>query len=165
MILPEQKIVTMRSLQNIVASHRRRGRTLVFTNGCFDLLHAGHVDYLNQAKRNDRRVLIVGLNSDSSVRRLKGPSRPLVPQRQRALVVAALGCVDHVVVFSSLTPERLIRAIRPDVLVKGADWEGRPVAGAAFVRSYGGRVEFISLRHRISTTKIIETILKRHGGS
>lgn len=123
--------------------HRKARRIrVVFTNGCFDLLRSGHVDCLIQARALGDK-LIVGLNSDSSVRRLKGPQRPLFCQDDRAFLLRALRCVDEVVIFEDDTPEDLIRSLRPDVLVKGSDWEGKEIAGAEFVKSCGGQVVFI----------------------
>jgi len=122
-----------------VARARRRGEEVVFTNGCFDLLHVGHVRSLEQARRLGDR-LVVGLNTDRSVRRLKGAGRPLVPARQRAEVVAALACVDWVVLFGEDTPLALIRALRPDVLAKGGDWSRDAIVGRREVEARGGRV-------------------------
>ena len=109
------------------------------------------------------RVLIVGLNSDASVRKLKGKNRPLNPQRHRTEVLAALACVDYIVTFSSQTPEGLIRALRPDVLIKGADWKGRPIAGSQSVLSQGGKVEFVRYLPGVSTTRLIRDIRKKRG--
>ncbi|OAG27978.1 D-glycero-beta-D-manno-heptose 1-phosphate adenylyltransferase [Thermodesulfatator autotrophicus] len=133
------------------------GQKMVFTNGCFDLLHAGHVSYLARA-REAGDFLVVGLNSDTSIRRIKGPKRPVNPQEYRAQVLGALSVVDYVVLFDEDTPERLIKALRPDVLVKGADWPEEKIVGASFVKSYGGKVLRIPFEHEISTTKIIEKI-------
>src|SRR5262249_52919922 len=128
---------------------------IVFTNGCFDVLHAGHVQLLQEA-RGQGDLLVVGLNSDASVRALKGPSRPLHPLDARSLVLAALQVVDYVAVFEEPTPFALIQAIRPDVLVKGADYRKDEVVGASFVESYGGRVYLAALREGYSTTGIIK---------
>lgn len=133
---------------------RRAGLRVVFTNGVFDLLHRGHVDYLAKARRLGD-ILIVGLNSDSSVRRLKGPRRPLQSQADRAAILLALEAVDYVVVFGEQRPDRLIEQIRPDVLVKGADYKLSEIAGADFVRSYGGLVKRIRLLPGRSTSNII----------
>jgi D-beta-D-heptose 7-phosphate kinase/D-beta-D-heptose 1-phosphate adenosyltransferase len=143
------------------AAARCAGRCSVFTNGCFDLLHAGHVRYL-AAARSLGDLLVVGLNSDASVGRLKGPRRPITPQAQRAEVLAALASVDLVVIFDEDDPRRLIETIRPGVLVKGADWSEANIIGADFVKAHGGRVETIALVPGASTTAIIETILDRH---
>lgn len=155
------KIISVAKLIELIARYRRAGRTVAFTNGCFDILHYGHVSYLEAAKKNGRRVLIIGLNSDRSVRAQgKGPGRPFVPQAERAKVLAALECVDHVVLFNEPTPQRLIESLRPDVLIKGADWKGRPVAGSEAVKADGGKVEFIAYIRGLSTTRIIEKIKK-----
>ena len=130
------------------------GERIVFTNGCFDILHIGHIRLLEQARRKGDR-LIVGLNSDDSVRRLKGPLRPIVAEQERARVLAALSSVDAVVVFDEDTPLRLIEAIRPDVLVKGGDYTEDTVVGAREVRAWGGRVELIPLVGNVSTSRLI----------
>lgn len=147
-----KKVLTASQLQRWL--RRQRPRRVVFTNGCFDLLHAGHVRYLQQAKRSGN-VLIVGLNSDASVRRLKGPGRPLQSARDRAAILAALACVDIVTVFDAPTPERLIRRVRPDVLVKGGDWQKDRIVGRDFVESYGGRVLRIPCVPGRSTSRLI----------
>lgn len=152
------KVIKLPLLKKKLASLRRQKRVIAFTNGCFDILHYGHVSYLEAAKKKDR-VLIVGMNSDASVRSLnKAPDRPIVPQDQRAAVLAGLACVDFVILFDEPTPARLITALKPDVLIKGADWKGKEVAGADAVKAHGGRVEFIKYIDRLSTTNIIEKI-------
>jgi D-beta-D-heptose 7-phosphate kinase/D-beta-D-heptose 1-phosphate adenosyltransferase len=129
----------------------------VFTNGCFDLLHPGHVRYLAAARgRGD--ALVVGLNDDASVRRLKGPARPILTLAERAEVLAGLAAVDHVIAFAGDTPLALVEAIRPDVLVKGADWAEQDIAGASEVRAWGGRVERIALVPGVSTTDLLRRI-------
>lgn len=133
----------------------RRGRKVVFTNGCFDILHVGHVRYLQEA-RAQGDLLVVGLNSDASVRALKGPERPVQSEDNRAEILAALGCVDYVTVFSEETPEKLIREVRPDVLVKGGDWTPDKIVGGPFVLSYGGEVKSLQFVEGNSTTSIIE---------
>jgi D-beta-D-heptose 7-phosphate kinase/D-beta-D-heptose 1-phosphate adenosyltransferase len=148
------------TLRQKIQSLRRRGKSVAFTNGCFDLLHEGHVSYLEAAKKNDR-VLIVGLNTDASVKRLKGHQRPIVPQEGRARVLAALECIDFVTFFNEDTPLKLIQAIRPDILVKGADWKGKEVVGSDIVKFLGGRVELIQYIPGKSTTNIVGHILKR----
>jgi rfaE bifunctional protein nucleotidyltransferase chain/domain len=127
----------------------------VFTNGCFDILHAGHIRLLEQAKSLGD-FLLVGLNSDSSVRRLKGPDRPRFPLKLRAEVLSALVYIDFIIPFSEDTPEKLIREIEPDIMVKGEEWQGEDLAGAEFVRSYGGVVVFARRTLEISTTKILK---------
>jgi D-beta-D-heptose 7-phosphate kinase/D-beta-D-heptose 1-phosphate adenosyltransferase len=134
---------------------RRDGRKVVFTNGCFDILHAGHVTLLEQA-RAQGDLLVVGLNSDASVRQIKGPTRPVNTERNRALVVAALASVDYVCLFGEPTPLELIRELEPDVLVKGSDWRGKGVVGASEVEARGGRVVLVELVPGESTSAIIE---------
>jgi D-glycero-beta-D-manno-heptose 1-phosphate adenylyltransferase len=132
---------------------------LVFTNGCFDLLHAGHVHLLRQA-RTYGNALIVGLNSDASVRRLKGSNRPITPLEQRAYVLSGLECVDFVISFEQDTPLELIKAVRPDVLIKGGDWPIENIIGGPEVESWGGRLLSLDLLPGYSTTAIVERILK-----
>lgn len=148
----------LRSLPQLLMEleiRRKNGQKIAFTNGCFDVLHAGHVQYLNEA-RSQADVLIVGLNSDASVRALKGEGRPVNPVEARAAVLTALQCVDYLSVFNDATPLTLIQAIRPDVLVKGADYTKSQVVGADFVESYGGRVHLAAMRDGYSTTKLVE---------
>jgi D-beta-D-heptose 7-phosphate kinase/D-beta-D-heptose 1-phosphate adenosyltransferase len=141
----------------LVAQLRRGGRVIVFTNGVFDLLHPGHVRYLQQA-RDEGDALIVAVNSDRSVRAIKGANRPIVPERERAEVVAALACVDAVVVFDDETPQQSIDRLQPDVLVKGADWAADRIVGRETVEVRGGRVVRIPLAPGYSTSRIIERI-------
>ncbi|MCF6227260.1 MAG: D-glycero-beta-D-manno-heptose 1-phosphate adenylyltransferase, partial [Planctomycetes bacterium] len=148
------KVVTVEELRAALNEHRKQGLSVVFTNGCFDLLHQGHVTYLNFcAGQGD--IVVLGLNSDASVRRLKGPTRPVNEEEARARVLAALGDVDYVTVFNEDTPEKLIRAVGPDVLIKGEDWAGKTVAGAKFVESNGGKVVFAPMVDGKSTTSMI----------
>jgi rfaE bifunctional protein nucleotidyltransferase chain/domain len=142
---------------DIIQKEREKGKKIVFTNGCFDIIHAGHVDYLEKAKSLGD-FLVVGLNSDESVKRLKGPTRPINPVEQRKKVLQALKPVDLVIVFEEDTPERLIKEIKPDVLVKGGDWKIENIVGADFVMSYGGKVYTIDFVYDTSTTKIIEKV-------
>ncbi len=151
------KVVELEKLISVVRRRRALGHRMVFTNGCFDILHAGHVSYLKEARALGD-FLVVGLNSDASVRRIKGGNRPVIPQDQRAQVLSSLWCVDYVVVFDEDTPERLIRELKPDVLVKGEDWPEDKIVGAEFVKSYGGIVKRIPFSYDISTTRIIERI-------
>ncbi|MCI0498765.1 MAG: D-glycero-beta-D-manno-heptose 1-phosphate adenylyltransferase [Planctomycetales bacterium] len=137
---------------------------MVFTNGCFDILHVGHVRYL-EAARSEGDLLVVGLNTDASVQAIKGPRRPIVNQDQRAEVLAALGCVDFVVLFDEPDPLRLIETLKPDVLVKGADWSEENIIGAEVVKASGGRVVRIELVPAVSTTGIIGKILETYQGS
>ena len=140
-----------------IAGWRATGARLVFTNGVFDLLHRGHVEYLEEARVLGDR-LVVGVNSDASVRRLKGADRPIVPEDERVELLAALECVDLVALFDEDTPERIIREVAPDVLVKGGDWALEAIVGREFVEARGGRVERIRVREGWSTTRIIERI-------
>jgi len=136
---------------------RPRRETLVFTNGCFDLLHRGHVDCLDRARRLGD-ALVVGLNTDASIRALKGPGRPVVPEKDRARILAALECVDAVVLFAEETPRSLIAELLPDVLVKGGDYRPEEIVGHAEVRAAGGRVEILPLVEGQSTSSILERI-------
>lgn len=140
-----------------LAAWRAAGDRIVFTNGVFDLMHRGHVEYLEEARALGDR-LVVGLNADASVRRLKGLDRPIVPEADRLALVAALECVDLAVHFDEDTPESLIRDVAPDVLVKGGDWALDDIVGRAFVEARGGRVERIRLREGWSTTRILERV-------
>ncbi len=148
------KIMPLKQLQHQVEKWRSEDLRIVFTNGCFDLLHIGHVTLLEDARLQGDR-LIVGINSDASVSRLKGPSRPIVPEHARAHVLAALAAVDAVVVFDEPTPLELMVALRPDVIVKGGDYVADEIVGAAEVHSWGGRVEIVPFVEGFSTTKII----------
>jgi len=150
------KIVGLDELLGRLASRRGRGE-IIFTNGCFDLLHPGHVDLLARARALGG-LLVVGLNSDASVRGLKGPARPVVPWRDRALVLAGLASVDYVTGFDEPTPLRLIEAVLPDVLVKGGDWPVESIVGREAVESAGGRVESLPLLPGYSTTSLIQRI-------
>ncbi len=156
---PEVKQVGQGELALLVAKYKADGVSTVFTNGCFDVLHAGHVELLSKAAALGD-VLFVGLNSDDSVRALKGDGRPIMKAEDRVNMLAALAVVDHIVVFASATPAALIETITPDVLVKGADYVDKEVVGADFVTSRGGRVELIPLKKDRSTTSIIELIGK-----
>jgi D-beta-D-heptose 7-phosphate kinase/D-beta-D-heptose 1-phosphate adenosyltransferase len=149
------KVVGLPQLLTELERRRKAGQRIAFTNGCFDVLHAGHVQYLAEARRQGD-CLVVGLNSDASVRQLKGPARPLNAVEARALVLAGLQDVDYVTVFAEPTPLALITAVRPDVLVKGADYRKTEVVGGAFVESTGGRVHLAELRDGFSTTGLIE---------
>lgn len=141
-----------------LALWRAAGDAIVFTNGVYDLLHRGHVEYLEEARALGGR-LVVGVNSDASVQRLKGPSRPIVPEAERVELIGALACVDLALVFGDDTPLALIEAVAPDVLCKGADWAADAIVGSEFVKARGGRVERIPLREGLSTSAIIARIL------
>jgi rfaE bifunctional protein nucleotidyltransferase chain/domain len=153
----KNKIADLGLVQQKLTMHREQGSKIVFTNGCFDILHAGHVSYLEQA-REYGDCLVIGLNSDRSVRALKGESRPVNNEQERARVLAALGCVDYVVIFDEDTPQKLITTLLPDILVKGADWPEDQIVGAAEVKAAGGQVERIVFEHQVSTTQVINKI-------
>jgi len=162
----QRKIVAVEELRPALDRHRGTGRRVVFTNGCFDLLHAGHVEMLSFA-RAQGDTLVVGVNSDRSVRLIKGDGRPVYPAVERALILAALEAVDYVVVFDETRAERIVRAVRPDVLVKGEDWRDKIVDGQIFVESYGGRVALAPLLPGYGTTLTIERLraTKERGAS
>jgi D-beta-D-heptose 7-phosphate kinase/D-beta-D-heptose 1-phosphate adenosyltransferase len=155
MITTGSKILSIPDIERQVRILKFLQQRIVFTNGCFDLLHPGHISYLEQS-RNLGDVLIVGVNSDDSVRRLKGPHRPIQNQQARAQVLAALLVVSYVVIFEEDTPLTLIEKITPDVLTKGGDYEMNQVVGSTFIQSYGGRVEIIPFVPDYSTTRLIE---------
>ena len=157
------KILSRDAAARTCARARGLGERVVFTNGCFDLLHVGHVRSLEQARGLGDR-LVVGINSDASVRRIKGPARPIVPARQRAEVLAALACVDWVVVFGESTPLRLIRALRPDVLAKGGDWKLDAIVGRDDVLSWGGSVRRLREVPGVRTTTIARRIRRSRVG-
>lgn len=156
-------VMTEEQLLLAIDEVRASGEKVVFTNGCFDIVHAGHVGYLDSARKQGDR-LVVAVNSDESVRNLKGPGRPINPQDRRMAVLAALEAVDWVVVFSTPTPEPLLEKIRPDVLVKGGDYTAEQVVGSDFVYSYGGEVRVLNFVEDISTTHIVEKIVRNHDG-
>ncbi len=145
----------LRELSSLVEELRKKGKRIVFTNGCFDIIHAGHVDYLEEAK-SFGDFLIVGMNSDESVRRIKGEKRPIVPEDYRARVLEGLKAVDCVFIFDDETPLKVIETVKPDVLVKGADWSLEKIVG----REFAGEVRRIPFRFDISTTKIVEKIVR-----
>ena len=154
------KILSVGALKKKILQLRKQKKIIAFTNGCFDIIHFGHVSYLESAKKPGR-VLVIGLNSDASVRNIKGPQRPIVSQKERAAVLAALECVDYVTIFNEDTPSNLIKTLKPDVIIKGADWKGKEVVGADIVKSYGGKVEYIKYLSNFSSTNIIEAIRQR----
>lgn len=153
----KQKIKTIDELKTIVNSWKLQDKTIVFTNGCFDILHLGHLSYLEEAAKLADR-LVIGINSDASVRRLKGKDRPIHNIENRLHQIAALQMVDVVVVFDDDDPMELIKLVQPDHLVKGGDWDKESIVGAAFVESYGGSVCVLSLVEGLSTTRVIEKI-------
>ena len=157
------KILTLENLVTRLGKVRKSGQKTVFTNGCFDIMHVGHVRYLADA-RSEGDLLVVGLNSDASVRIIKGDKRPIVRQNHRAEVLASLGCVDFIVIFDEPDPLKMIQTLKPDVLVKGEDWTEDAIVGAEFVKSQGGIIVRISFIEESSTTAIIEKILQRYRG-
>jgi len=157
----KNKLKPLDELSDIVAEVKADGRKVIFTNGCFDILHVGHVRYL-QAARDLGDCLVIAVNSDISVRGLKGEKRPIVPQGERAELLAALECVDYVTLFDEPDPMNAIRAIKPSSLVKGGDWDEDQIIGGDFVKSIGGQVERIPYIEGASTTNIIEEIIERY---
>lgn len=158
--LLENKIQRLEKLKKLISYLKSRDKKIVFTNGCFDLLHYGHAKYLQDAaKKGD--ILIVGINSDDSVKRIKGTKRPVVNEKDRLRLVAGLESVDYVVLFNEDTPLKIIKAIRPDVLIKGADWNKDNIVGRSFVLSYGGSVSTVKLVKGYSSSNLIKKIAKR----
>lgn len=155
--MSKDKIKTWEEIGILACQLTKEMKKVVFTNGCFDILHAGHAQYLEEAKALGD-ILIVGLNSDHSVRRLKGESRPIISQEDRALLLAAIECVDYVVIFDQDTPLNLIKLIQPDVLVKGGDWKVADIVGSETVLAKGGEVFSLPFRDGISTSNIISRI-------
>lgn len=155
------KIIQREDLAQTMKTVRASGEKVVFTNGCFDILHVGHVRYLAAAK-SEGNVLVVGLNSDESVKSIKKENRPIIPQEQRAEVLSSLWCVDYVTLFDEPDPLSLIKVVQPDVLVKGADWPEEEIIGADFVKANGGRVVRVSVVSGVSTSRIIQQIINNH---
>ncbi len=156
----KEKVKTRESLCETVESLKAKGKMIVFTNGCFDLLHVGHVRYLEQAKSLGD-ILVVGINSDRSVRSLKGPNRPILPEEERAEILSGLGCIDYVTVFDEADPFVLISLLKPHILVKGGDWTRETTVGREVVEQGGGKVIILPFVEGSSTSNIIETVLKR----
>ena len=156
---PSAKIKKSSELSGLLSRLRSKGKKIVFTNGCFDILHVGHVDYLSKARRLGD-VLVVGLNSDSSVKKIKGKGRPINKEPDRAKVISSLCFVDYIISFNETTPENLIKKVKPDILVKGGDWKTEDIVGGSFVRSYGGKVKNIPFVKGYSTTSFIKKIVK-----
>ncbi|MBI9035341.1 MAG: D-glycero-beta-D-manno-heptose 1-phosphate adenylyltransferase [Bacteroidales bacterium] len=157
----QSKIMNLQAMKQQLAIWKFQEKKIVFTNGCFDILHLGHIDYLSQAK-DQGDILVLGLNSDSSVRRIKGESRPIINEKARATAMAALAFIDLVVLFDEETPYELIQLIQPDVLVKGADYKAEDIVGYDILMAKGGEVKTISLTEGYSTTNIIEKIKKAY---
>ncbi len=156
-----KKILEIEELVQKVNTLRRSGKRLVFTNGCFDILHVGHIRYL-AAARSKGDALVVGLNSDESVKIIKDEQRPIMNQEQRAEILAGLWCVDYITIFNEPDPLKLIKVIMPDVLVKGADWREQDIIGADVVKAKGGKVVRVSVVPDISSSRIIERIVKKY---
>jgi D-glycero-beta-D-manno-heptose 1-phosphate adenylyltransferase len=156
------KVIGLRNLLAVRRRLRTEGRRVVFTNGTFDILHRGHVEYLSRARRLGD-ILIVGLNTDASIRKIKGPRRPINRNADRAAVLAGLAAVDYVCFFGSATPLRMIERLLPDVLVKGADWKPGAIVGGDVVRRHGGTVRRIALTRGRSTTSTIRRVLSAYG--
>jgi len=155
-----KKVKPLLSLKKTLRQFKRKNKKIVFTNGCFDILHRGHVEYLRKAKSLGD-ILIVGINSDASVKKLKGKGRPINTQGDRAKILASLEFIDFVTIFGEETPFKLINEVRPDILVKGGDWKTEEIVGGNIVKSYGGRVAVIKYLKGYSTTKLLNAIKKR----
>lgn len=159
--MTNKKLITLEGFLENFPKDKRSGKTIAFTNGCFDVLHFGHVEYLERSKKM-ADLLVVGLNSDRSVRAIKGPKRPLNSERARAAVLSGLESVDYVIFFDEDNPLRLIEAIEPDILIKGGDWPVDEIIGSNIVRSYGGDVKTLDFAEGYSTTGLVEKILERY---
>lgn len=157
--LLESKIKNLKELKKITSNLRKINKKILFTNGCFDLLHYGHIKYLEDAKRKGD-ILIVGINSDSSIKKIKGKNRPIVNERDRLRIIAALESVNYVVMFNENTPIKVIQSIKPDMLIKGSDWNKNNIVGSDFVLDYGGKVSTIKIIKGRSTTNLINKIAK-----
>jgi D-beta-D-heptose 7-phosphate kinase/D-beta-D-heptose 1-phosphate adenosyltransferase len=155
------KILERTTLKDKLEELRKKGKKIAFTNGCFDILHVGHIRYLREAKKT-ADILVLALNSDSSVRSLKGDERPLIPEKERAEIIAALEFIDFVTIFPELTPLELINYLKPDILIKGGDWPEEKVVGREEIKKWGGRVAIIPEVEGKSTTNIVEKIKKLH---
>ncbi len=152
------KLVPINKIAALMKSLEKKGKSVVFTNGCFDLIHPGHIKLLKQAKKYGD-ILFLGINSDKSIRKIKGPSRPVMKEKERITVLSAIEYIDFISVFNEPTPIKLIEKIRPGALVKGSDWPKSKIAGKEFVESYGGKVFTIKLKPKISTSSLIKRIL------
>jgi D-beta-D-heptose 7-phosphate kinase/D-beta-D-heptose 1-phosphate adenosyltransferase len=157
----KQKIKERKKLTRIIQGLKAKGKRIVFTNGCFDLLHIGHIRYLEKTRALGD-VLVVGVNSDTSVRKLKGPKRPVLPEKERAEILSGLGCVDYITLFDERDPLKLITSLRPNVLVKGGDWTKEQIVGKEVVERSGGKVVIIPFVKGASTSNLIESILKKY---
>jgi rfaE bifunctional protein nucleotidyltransferase chain/domain len=157
----KQKIRERKTLLRIIKDLKAKGKRIVFTNGCFDLLHIGHIRYLEEAKALGD-VLVVGVNSDSSVRKLKGSKRPVLPEEERTEILSGLGCVDYITIFDERDPLKLITSLHPDVLVKGGDWTKDQIVGSEVVERSGGEVVILPFVQGASTSNLINIILKKY---
>jgi len=155
------EIIPTNKIKELFSKLKKEGKTVVFTNGCFDIVHAGHVDYMEKA-RSFGDILIVGVNSDASVKRIKGDKRPIVDLNHRLRLLQGLSVIDYLCVFEEDTPLELIKKVVPNVLVKGEDWKEKGIVGEDFVKTYGGKVELIKLLPGISTSIIIDKIIKTY---
>lgn len=155
-----KKIQKLRNLKKIIIILKKQGKKIAFTNGCFDILHYGHVKYLRSAKAL-ADILVVAVNSDTSVGRIKGRNRPITPLMQRMAILAALEDVDFIISFNNPTPYNVIKSLKPDFLIKGGDWKGKNIVGNDIVKSYGGKVISLDYIKRVSTTGIINKIVKK----
>lgn len=155
-----EKIKKRKELLKIIKNLKSKGKRVVFTNGCFDLLHLGHVRYLEEAKSLGD-ILVVAVNSDSSVRKLKGPKRPIFPEADRTEILSCLACVDYITIFNEPDPLKLITSLKPNLLVKGGDWAREQIVGREVVENSGGDLLIIPFVKGSSTTNVIDTILKR----
>jgi D-beta-D-heptose 7-phosphate kinase/D-beta-D-heptose 1-phosphate adenosyltransferase len=156
-----EKIKNLSQLKKIVEKLKKENKKIIFTNGCFDLLHIGHIRYLQEAKKLGD-CLIVALNSDNSVRKLKGEKRPLVPEEERAEIISSLSCVDYVIIFEELTPENIILNLKPHIQVKGGDYKIEDIPERKIVESYGGKVMIVPEVKGYSTTNLVEKILEQY---
>jgi D-beta-D-heptose 7-phosphate kinase / D-beta-D-heptose 1-phosphate adenosyltransferase len=157
----KEKIKTKEDLRKIIGDLKTKGKRIVFTNGCFELLHIGHIRYLEEAKALGD-ILVVGINSDQSVQRIKGPYRPILPEEERAEVLSGLGCVDYISIFDEVDPLELVSFLQPHILVKGGDWTKETTVGKEVVEGLGGKVVILPFVQGASTSNLIETILKRY---
>jgi len=154
-----EKIKSLAALKAHISKLKKLGKRVVFTNGCFDILHYGHAQYLEDAKA-EGDVLVVAVNSDASVRKIKGKKRPIVDEVNRIKLLAALESIDLLILFKETTPLKVIKAVKPDILIKGADWDKAKIVGSDFVKAYGGKVQTIKLVKGLSTTSLIKKIVK-----
>ncbi|MFH1837509.1 MAG: D-glycero-beta-D-manno-heptose 1-phosphate adenylyltransferase [Candidatus Omnitrophota bacterium] len=161
--MKRNKIKTQAEIKSLIGKKKEEGKVIGFTNGCFDILHPGHIRYLDAAKE-ECDILIIGVNSDDSVRGIKGKTRPINPEEDRLEVLGALESVDYLTLFSEDTPENLIADLTPDILFKGGDWKEDEIAGAAHVKSKGGRVRIITYEKGYSTTRTIEKMTRSVDG-